>query len=54
VDDYPLLFHSVSETGGIEAFVCFRVVQNLVTVFEPDCPDVSIFVFVAGRTLSWS
>jgi hypothetical protein len=25
VDDYPLLFHAVFETGGIEAFVCLYV-----------------------------
>src|SRR5208282_5894377 len=48
VDAYPLLFHAVLETGGIEALVCLHVVQNLVAVFEPDRHVVSVFVFVAG------
>ncbi len=49
VDDYPLLFHAVFETGGIEALVCLHVVQSLAAVFEPDRLIVSVFVFVAGR-----
>ena len=49
VDHYPLLFHTVFGTGGIEALVCLHIVENLVAVFEPDCLVVSVFVFVAGR-----
>jgi hypothetical protein len=49
VDDYPLLFQAILETGGIEAFVCLHVVQNLVAIFEPDCLVFSVFVFLAGR-----
>jgi hypothetical protein len=52
VDDYPLFFEADFETGGIEGFICLHVVENSVTVFEPDCFVVSVFVFVAGRAHS--
>src|SRR5208282_5565918 len=52
VDAYPLLFHAVLETGGIEALIRLHVVQSLVAVFEPDCLVVPVFVFVAGRAHS--
>ena len=52
VDDYRLLFHAVFETGGIEAPVCFHIVQNLPAVFKPDGLLISVFVLVARRPCS--
>jgi hypothetical protein len=48
VDEYPLFFHAVLETGDIEALVGLHVVENSVAVFEPDCLFIAVSVFVAG------
>src|SRR5216683_155210 len=52
VDDYPLFFHAVFETGRAEALVCCYIVWNLPAVFKPESLLIPVFVLVARRPYS--